>query len=576
MRNFIALAAFTAGSNALVSRGDSCCFHLTSSGGASGQLGQLGDGQNRIGDNTLQPAQYCIDSSGSITDSKGRGCILTPPTTQLQCDEGVGPTPGFSVNSQGKLEYNNSPNFVACATGQNGGLNVYTTPNKLDVTGCVNVELSADACSNSGTSSGGSSSAGGVPHPSSAPPVPAPQSTPAGSAPGPQPTPSGGAGGAGPGPVGPGAGGGAPGGGGPGPVGPGAGGSAPAPSGSCLPGSPSTVVVTVTDCSCPTSGAPGAPGAPGGGAGGGGPQPSASVPAPSGGAGIKPSGTQPAPGGGGGAQPGPSLSAPAPGGGGGASQSGPSPSAPAPGGGGGASQPGPSASAPAPSGGGGGSSQPSASASVSPPSGGGGGGISVSVPAFSSGGGPQPTGSATGSVPASSTSSKPSATGPSGGACPTDLSGNYEIPHLVIPVDTSSPGTAAGTSFNGTVSSTISTVFNFDIPSSDAGKTCSLIFLFPKLEDLETSSYSFSGDGKIDFSKLSATADSSTNANNVPSVSQDLGTITVAPGNSYLVSTFSCPAGQAVAYQMKNAGSTNLNFFEDWNPSPLGLYITTC
>ena len=77
MRKFIALAAFSAGSNALVSRTDSCCFHLTSSGGASGQLGQLGDGQNRIGDNSLQPAQYCIDANGSITDSKGRGCILT-------------------------------------------------------------------------------------------------------------------------------------------------------------------------------------------------------------------------------------------------------------------------------------------------------------------------------------------------------------------------------------------------------------------------------------------------------------------------------------------------------------------
>lgn len=77
MRNFITLAAFAAGSNALVSRTDSCCFSLTSSGGASGKLGQLGDGQNRIGDDGLQPAQYCIDSNGAITDGKGRGCILT-------------------------------------------------------------------------------------------------------------------------------------------------------------------------------------------------------------------------------------------------------------------------------------------------------------------------------------------------------------------------------------------------------------------------------------------------------------------------------------------------------------------
>ncbi|KAJ5834805.1 hypothetical protein N7447_000831 [Penicillium robsamsonii] len=546
MRKFITLAAFAAGSNALVGRSDSCCFHLTSSGGAAGKLGQLGDGQNRIGDDSLQSAQYCIDSNGGITDSSGRGCILTPPTTQLQCDEGVSATPGFSVNSQGKLEYRSSPDFVACATGQNGGLNVYTTPNKLDVTGCVNVQLSADACSNTGTGGGnGASSPAGVPPASNAPPAPVPQSSPAGTGPG-----------------------------GPGAGGAGSGGGAP-------------------DCSCPTSGAPGGGGVVGGG--GGAPQPSASMPAPSGGTGTKPSGPQPAPGGGGGSgapQPGPSPGVPAPGGGGGASQPSPSSSAPAPsggtgtkpsgpqpapggGGGSGAPQPGPSPGVPAPSGGGG-ASQPGASPSVSA-TGGGGGGISISVPPISAGdGGTHPTGSASASVPASSATSKPSATGTSGGACPTDLSGNYEIPHLIIPVDSSSPSTTAGTGFNGTVSSTMSTLFNFDIPNADAGKTCSLIFLFPKLEDLETSSYSFSGDGKIDFAKLSSIADSSTNFGNMPSVSQDLGTITVSPGNSYLVSTFSCPAGQAVTYEIKNAGSTDFNFFEDWNPSPLGLYITTC
>jgi hypothetical protein len=28
-------------------------------------------------DDSLQPAQYCIDDNGAITDSNGRGCILT-------------------------------------------------------------------------------------------------------------------------------------------------------------------------------------------------------------------------------------------------------------------------------------------------------------------------------------------------------------------------------------------------------------------------------------------------------------------------------------------------------------------
>jgi hypothetical protein len=77
MKTFVTLAAFAAGTNALVGRGDSCCFHLTASGGASGSVGQLSDGQNRIGDNSLAPADYCINSSGGIIDSNGSGCILT-------------------------------------------------------------------------------------------------------------------------------------------------------------------------------------------------------------------------------------------------------------------------------------------------------------------------------------------------------------------------------------------------------------------------------------------------------------------------------------------------------------------
>ncbi|CAG8050252.1 unnamed protein product [Penicillium salamii] len=517
MKNFITLAAFAAGANALVGRSDSCCFHLTSSGGASGEIGQLSDGQNRVGDNSLPPAQFCIDSKGAITDAHGRGCILTPPTTQLQCDEGASPTSGFSVNSQGQLEFQGSKDFVACATGQNGGLNIYTSPNKSDVTGCVNVELSADSCSNngSGSGSGGSSSASAGPSPA--------QSTPAGSAPTPEATggsssggPGEGSGSATPAPSG--------GGGGSSPSSPSSGSesSAPAPSGGgggsspSSPGSgsgsgsgsspsPVTVVntITVTDCSCSAT----SPG--GSGSSGEQPAPSASMPAPSGGGGIAPSGSA--------------------------------------GGGGG--------SASVPSG-----SQPSGSGTV-PSSPGGGGGS-------------QPSASGGASVPGSSASSTPSSTENS---CPTTLTtGSYETPHLIIPVDSSSPKSAPGTSFNGTVSSTVSSAFNFDIPSSDSGKTCSLVFLFPKLHELETSSFSFAGNGQVDFAQLSTPVDKSTSFSSLPSISKDFGDITVSPGNSYVISTFACPAGETVAFEMKSSGNTDLNFFQDWNPSPIGLFITTC
>lgn len=77
MKHFATIAAFAASANALVSRAGNCCFQITASGGVSGDLGQLGDGQNRIGDSNLPPATYCIDDNGGITDESGRGCILT-------------------------------------------------------------------------------------------------------------------------------------------------------------------------------------------------------------------------------------------------------------------------------------------------------------------------------------------------------------------------------------------------------------------------------------------------------------------------------------------------------------------
>lgn len=187
---------------------------------------------------------------------------------------------------------------------------------------------------------------------------------------------------------------------------------------------------------------------------------------------------------------------------------------------------------------------------------------------------PPPT--TTHAPPPTTTQAPPPTTTTAAPTCPTDLSGNYEYPHLIVPIDSSKPNTAEGTSYFGTVSDTVSSIFNFDIPYSDQGKTCSLVFLFPKQSDLQTSSYTFSGDGKIDVSKLKSPATAKTTFNNAPDVAKDFGTFTIAPGNSYQIATFDCPAGKRVGYEISNAGSTNLHYFQDYNPSPIGLYITTC
>ena len=178
--------------------------------------------------------------------------------------------------------------------------------------------------------------------------------------------------------------------------------------------------------------------------------------------------------------------------------------------------------------------------------------------------------------PSPSPTASPTPPPPAPKTCPANLAGPYEYPHLIIPVDKASPDTASGTSFDGMITSSISTIFNFDIPSGDAGKTCTLVFLFPEKKDLETSSFEFTGDGVLEFEQLTSPATKITTYNNQPSVAKDLGTKTVSPGNSYTIATFDCPAGQTVGFEIKATGHTALNFFQDYNPSPLGLYITKC
>ena len=51
---------------------------------------------------------------------------------------------------------------------------------------------------------------------------------------------------------------------------------------------------------------------------------------------------------------------------------------------------------------------------------------------------------------------------------------------------------------------------------------------------------------------------------------------TVSPGNSYVIATQSCRAGQTESIKISQTGDFALNFFEDWNPASLGLYVTSC
>jgi len=178
--------------------------------------------------------------------------------------------------------------------------------------------------------------------------------------------------------------------------------------------------------------------------------------------------------------------------------------------------------------------------------------------------------------PAASSATTPAA--PSGSGCPANLDGEYQYPHLIVPVSSENKDKAYGTSYNGTISPSVSSIFNFDLPYSYEGQTCSLVFLFPEQDQLETSAFTFNGKGGLTVNELSSPATEQTTYNSVPKPAvEGIGAISeVRPGNSYVVASHECNAGARQSFEFMSTGGLDLEFFQDYNPSPIGAYITVC
>ena len=61
----------------------------------------------------------------------------------------------------------------------------------------------------------------------------------------------------------------------------------------------------------------------------------------------------------------------------------------------------------------------------------------------------EPKGTNCGEITLTADGCKPNCAPPPPPGCPDNLNGNYEYPHLIVPVSSSSPDTAAGTSYFG-------------------------------------------------------------------------------------------------------------------------------
>ena len=141
---YLGLALFHATlANQVGTRGAECCkFTLASKAPFPCDAGQLEDGQIRL-NGSYPTTEFCLDQqSGGITDDSGLGCIVTEaPNTQVQCDHGKPPTPGFSIGADHTLLYHGSPSFFACPA-TDTEYNIYVSPD-FGQTKCFPITLEA-------------------------------------------------------------------------------------------------------------------------------------------------------------------------------------------------------------------------------------------------------------------------------------------------------------------------------------------------------------------------------------------------------------------------------------------------
>ncbi|KAI0848730.1 ubiquitin 3 binding protein But2 C-terminal domain-containing protein [Daldinia vernicosa] len=85
--------------------------------------------------------------------------------------------------------------------------------------------------------------------------------------------------------------------------------------------------------------------------------------------------------------------------------------------------------------------------------------------------------------------------------CPAYLEdGEFDPPSYITQVSQREPDRAFGPQRRGLITpNDISSIFNFDIPESRADANCTLEFLFPRRDQLRSSSFIYEGDGSFLF-----------------------------------------------------------------------------
>jgi hypothetical protein len=150
----------------------------------------------------------------------------------------------------------------------------------------------------------------------------------------------------------------------------------------------------------------------------------------------------------------------------------------------------------------------------------------------------------------------------------------FEFPHLIVPISKAHPDLANPNSFSPSITpSDLATVFNFDILHGD--QSCELGFYFPRQDQLETSSFTFSGPGTftVEINKRGEGAQVGvTTWNKQPGAGMGPPTeIIMAPGNYYSLFKGACPEG--LWSITISSLDTIFYWFQDFDLCPIGPFV---
>ncbi|KAK7983642.1 hypothetical protein PG989_011044 [Apiospora arundinis] len=170
---------------------------------------------------------------------------------------------------------------------------------------------------------------------------------------------------------------------------------------------------------------------------------------------------------------------------------------------------------------------------------------------------------------------------PRASGCPAYLeAGLYEFPHYITQISSSQPDRIFGPSLTGRFTpNDVSSIFAFDIPADRADANCSLVFLFPRQEQLKSSHFAYSGPGTFIFTGYDPgyCPDRTTTFNKQPpsTMFPPFAPLHMEPGYAYTIDVGPCTfsAGKCVS-GVTSTPDTFFEFFQNSDECPIGVYTT--